>query len=328
MWYMEHEQLKHYLSDLTGIKGIIGELKPIDITKLNYPRLVLNYYDFYRADILDQNFTWAVVKNKRIEVRHIRAHLRMIKNTDKLPTVFVFESLGGFQQRMLMSLKINFVVQNRTVFLPDALIVLKKSRSDEKAPPIALSTWGTMIILFQLNNDNLEGNSISDIAELFGISTMHASRAVEELKTAKLVTVNQQGVYKKLQFHSKKELWSNALPYLKSPVVRKIYCNESIEGGRVAGYSALGKYTLIESGEQKTVAISKKQFAKTAGNLEIKNVPAEFAKFCIEIWEWSPEVIEKGKYVDQLSLYLSMRDNAGDRTQIALKEILENVIGA
>lgn len=64
-----------------------------------------------------------------------------------------------------------------------------------------------------------------------------------------------------------------------------------------------------------------------ASNLQIENVPAEFAKFCIEIWEWSPDIIEKGKYVDQISLYLSMKENMDDRTQIALKEIIENVIG-
>jgi hypothetical protein len=319
---MEQTLLKDYFTDLTGIPDLVSKLKPIDANTLYLPRIFISYYDLYTVEILKENFVLAVVKDKIIGIRQARAHLELLKNKIHVPIIFLFEELNNAQQKLFIGERINFVARHSTVFLP-ALIFVQKKRAEEKVAPIKLSIWATTTILYQLNTNKLNGKSISDLADLFKISKMHASRAVDELKAAKLVTINQQGVYKKLQFQDKKELWSNALPYLENPVLKRVYTND-IPDGKLAGYTALGEYSMIDGGEQKTIAIPKKLFAKSP---EITNTPADLAKYCIEVWEWDPGVIAKGKFVDQLSLYLSMRDNADDRTQIALKEILENVIG-
>ena len=321
------ELFKHYLTEFTGLPDMVTKLHPISPKALYLPRLVIGCYDLYSTEILKQKFTWAFVKDKKIGIRQIRAHLEMLKKTIKQPVVFLFDELNGAQQHMLMSQKINFVVLNSTVFLPNAVIRLPKMNIEEKVAPMGLSIWATAAILFQLNTKKLNNKSISDFADIFKISKMHASRAVDELKAAGLVRINQKGAAKFLQFQDKKELWANALPYLANPVLKRIYTNDNIAGGRFAGYTALSEYTLIDGGEQKTKAIFKKQFLKATKNVEIKSTPAEFAKNCIEVWEWDPEILGDGKFADPLSLYLSMRDNADDRTQIALKEILENMLG-
>lgn len=326
---MEQIRLSDYVDEFTELANIVGNWKPIDINTLHLPRLIVNQYDLYSGEILGQNFIWAIVKDKDSGIRQIRAHLEFfLKKTIRTPVIFLFQKLNTTQQKMLMSLRINFVIKGGTIYLPDAFIVLQKSRNEEVKPtPVTLSTWATTTILYQLNTNKLNDQTISDVAELFNISKMHASRAIDELKATRLVTTHREGVSKKLQFPDKKELWQNALPYLTSPVLKRIYTDQQIDG-QYAGYTALGEYTLIDSGELKTVAISKKQYAKLINEKAINNIPAEIAKTRLEVWEWDPRVINKNRYVDKFSLYLSMMDNKDDRTAIALNEILEQVIGS
>ena len=47
--------------------------------------------------------------------------------------------------------------------------------------------------------------------------------------------------------------------------------------------------------------------------------------FALEIWNYAPILLAKGDAVDRLSLYLSMKDHADERIQIALENLIEDM---
>ena len=46
----------------------------------------------------------------------------------------------------------------------------------------------------------------------------------------------------------------------------------------------------------------------------------------VQVWRYKPSMQDKSQTVDPLSLWLSMRDSADDRIQIALGEVEENFV--
>lgn len=323
---MKNTNLKNVLFDLTGIPNIIGALRPVIIPP-GIPRLIMNYYDLKKAEILEQAFIFIIPKEEDVEVKKAITHAEIIKKAFKTPVAFLFQILKPHQQKVFISHRINFVSLNGEIFLPDALIVVRKAKKEEGEAPVQLSQWAKLAIIGQLNTRDLNHKTISELAELFNISKMHASRFVEELKMAKLIKIQQDGVSKHLQFAPNPELWAQANPFLHSPVARRIYTNTLFNSGKIAGLNALDEYSMLDGGSIPTKAIGKKQFAILQSKNVIEVVPKEIAKCCVEIWEWDPELLSKKSYVDPVSLYLSLKDDMDDRTQIALKQILSDIVG-
>jgi hypothetical protein len=154
---------------------------------------------------------------------------------------------------------------------------------------------------------------------------MHASRFVDELKIFSFVTIENFGVSKKLKFLPKADLWKKAQLFLHNPLIKRIYTDTKIPMGKLAGLSALGELTMLDASGINTIAIGKKEYTQIQNQLEV--TPKEFAKYCIEVWEWNPEITSNSNTVDPYSLYLSMSDQEDDRIQIALKELLQAALG-
>jgi hypothetical protein len=325
MVYMEQMDFKNYLNDLTGIPNLTSGFKDVKVGQVELPKLILNRYDLKYVEILDKEFILAQTKNADVEAKKLIKHEELIRKAFKKPVIFFFNDLGHYQSKHLTSHKINFVVNQGDVFLPDVLLVLKEYKKDVNREIVKLTNWAMMVLVYQLNYKTLQNKKITDLALIFKFTKMQASRIVDELKAAKLVEINQKGTYKYIQFLETQGLWNSLRPFFQNPVIKKIYTDDNLAMGKIAGYTALDRYSMLHDGGIKTKAIYKKKFAEVTKGKEIKTVPNEFAKYCFEIWNWDPELLAKKDMVDPVSLYLSMRDYTDDRTQIALDELLKEI---
>ncbi len=108
-------------------------------------------------------------------------------------------------------------------------------------------------------------------------------------------------------------------------MIKKIYTDDNIGAGKLAGFTALERFSMLHDGGVKTKAIYKKKFAEIERDKDIKIVPKEFARYCFEVCSWDPEAIAKKDVVDPVSLYLSMKDQPDERTQMALDDLLREI---
>ncbi len=326
MVFMEQIDFRNYLNDLTGIPNLTGSLKGVKAERVELPKLILNRYDLKQIEIMNKEFILAQTKNDDIEVKKITKHEELIRKAFKKPVVFFFYELGHYQAKHLTSHKINFVVNQGDVFLPEVLLILNDYKKQEvEREVVKLTNWAMLVLIYQINYKTLQNKKITDLALIFKFTKMQASRVVDELKAAKLIDLNQKGTYKYIQFPETKDLWNSLRPFFQNPVIKKIYTDENLAMGKLAGYTALDRYSMLHDSGVKTKAIYKKKFAEITKGKEIKTVPKEFAKYCFEIWNWDPELLAKKDVVDPVSLYLNMKDYADDRTQIALDELLKEI---
>ena len=61
------------------------------------------------------------------------------------------------------------------------------------------------------------------------------------------------------------------------------------------------------------------------------NLNDQEGKYALEVWKYNPitlldNCLNDKKVVDPISLYLSLKDNRDERIEIALDQILENLI--
>ncbi|OFZ29323.1 MAG: hypothetical protein A2622_07865 [Bdellovibrionales bacterium RIFCSPHIGHO2_01_FULL_40_29] len=323
--YMEQEDLKNYLNELTGISNLMKGFESVKVGKEKLPRLVHNHYDLKYVDVMNKKFVLAEVKGMDIEARKLTTHEEIIHKVFKRPVIFFFKSLGSYHAKYLTGHRINFVVARGAVFLPDVLLVMNHNKEESIQEVVRLTPWAMLFLIYQLNYRTLQNKTISDLAIVFKTTKMQASRVVEELKTTKLVDIIQKGTYKYVQFAEQKELWAKLRPYFQSPVIKKIYTDDNVGAGKLAGFTALDRFSMLHDSGVKTKAIYKKKFAEIERNKDIKTVPKEFARYCFEIWSWDPKALAKEDVIDPISLYLSMKDQSDERTQIALDTLLREI---
>jgi len=167
----------------------------------------------------------------------------------------------------------------------------------------------------------------TNLAGVLNTSKMTMSRAIDSLIDIELVDVIQDWREKQIYFkEDRKTLWKRALPYLKTPVQKKVFV-EIVDRdiGTVAGLCALSELTMIASPERKVRALTKKDwksFQKDKNLRIIPEVSKELAPFEFEIWRYDPKVLSIGGIVDPLSLYLSLSDEHNERIQGELKHLL------
>ena len=325
MVYMEQTEFRSYLNVLTGIPNLMKGFADVKVGKEKLPRLVLNHYDLKYVEIMNKQFVLAEVKARDVEVKKLTTHEEMIQKAFKRPVIFFFKSLGNYQAKYLIEHQVNFVVAHGAVFLPDVLLVLNNQKTEDVQELVKLTNWAMMVLIYQLNHRTLQNKTISGLALVFKTTKMQASRIVDELKTAKLIDIIQRGTFKYIQFAEQQELWNKLRPYFQNPVIKKIYTDENIGAGKLAGFTALERFSMLHDGGIKTKAIYKKKFAEIERDKDIKIVPKEFARYCFEVWSWDPEALAKKDVVDPVSLYLSMEDQPDERTQMALDELLREV---
>lgn len=75
-----------------------------------------------------------------------------------------------------------------------------------------------------------------------------------------------------------------------------------------------------------TVAVSRKQWRELSKTARIEPALADDPDVIeVEVWTYDPFLFATNNLVDRLSLFLSLKDNADERVQLSLREMMENV---
>ena len=116
-----------------------------------------------------------------------------------------------------------------------------------------------------------------------------------------------------------------ALPYLTTPVRKVIYLdsNKTNNNFYVTGINALANYTNINGEGKQTFALYHHNLKDL---IDRKNKDTiERVNCTIQIWKYDPGNLAENRFVDPLSLYLSLIDNEDERVRKELKNLLDEL---
>ncbi len=292
------------------------------------PFYLQDRYQFRRAVVAGKPCLWMLARDEAEDTPAVvRKHLTAVLQTYPGPVIYVVERITSYNRKRLIEQRVPFVVPNKQMYLPMLGIDLRERFSDpvdQKDKP--LGAVAQVLLLRELFSPGNSAASAGEFARKLGYSAMTIGRAFTELTARNVAQVERVGREKHLMFEQRgKALWELVSPYLDNPV-RKCTWIENVGHNipaPVAGEAALAHYTMLAEPRNPVLAISAKEWPGQKELLHLRELPrGDEQALCVELWRYNPQLVKDSPYVDELSLWLSLRDSDDERVEMAADELL------
>ena len=306
------------------------------------PFFLQDLYDICQFQLLGNSVTLACAKSERaIPAQQMTRHIERLREQLHTPVLMSLAMVAPGERRQLIRHGVSFVVPGHQMYAPQIGLILTERASlslKRQMPADSLASPATqaLLIWFLLHHPVGEIWHPFDEAASLGYAAMTATRAIREMVAFGLFQLDVRGRAKYLRLvGTRRDLWQKAKPHLRSPVLRTLWTYDqrivTMEGTRVAGEGALASMTMLNDPGQTSIAMDAEavQVAKQDG---IVFEPYRLDDAIeVQVWRYKPSMQDKSQQdksqtVDPLSLWLSMRDTADDRIQIALGEVEKNFV--
>lgn len=308
-----------YINTLAGL-----ELTPLPTLKENIARLpiaISGSYNFVDVEFDDTRITLVEqTGSDESTPLHLTKHQKILTDIFGHPVVFVLNVVPSYNLTRLTRARVNFIVPEKIIFIPSLLLVLRNIKDTVKLLPDLMPPVAQLIVLYHIEICNLNGCSTVNISEKTNLAYPTINVALRWLESHGFVTMTG-GKQKYVQFPSDcKTLWENVCPMMTSPVERILYTDINVDEFLTAGETAMGHYTMLAEPAKPVIAITK-GVARQMADLFDK----QFGSIKVEVWKYDPKLLSADKYVDSLSLYLSLRDSDDERVQMECDNLINDM---
>ena len=310
------EYIKKELGQAIGISSVNTQ------SVKGLPSFLTSMYRFFHCKINGQSVTFAKYASANIIApSNYKKHEKILQQLWHQPVVFVFEHLQSYNKPRISALGLNFIVPDSQIYMPDLLVVIKKTPKSQTATsgdPLS-PTAQTVLLHYLYGNDN--DLTFRQIQDALKMPYPTVCRAIESLANANLCsTVGSRT--KTIHFDDNKtELLQKALPLMKTPVQRVVFSDIIPNKTFKSGITALAEQTMLNPDEYKHLAISKEDLK----GMDTFSDDDNYRPIHIEVWSYKPELFAQNGIVDPISLYLSMKDNTDERVKHELEQLIEKI---
>jgi DNA-binding MarR family transcriptional regulator len=325
-----HNSFSAYVEEIAGAPPHILPLTHRENAPL--PLFLRTLYELNRAELFGRRVLLAFQKEgiEQPTPSEYANHVRKISQIMSMETILVLPRLASYSRNRLVRQGVPFVVSGRQMFLPMLLIDLRERFPREsRKNPAALSAPSQVLVIFYLLGNSVDGISLRELAVRLRYSSMTLSNVRDELESENLSQVVKDGRSRYLRLGSNRmEVWEMTKSRLRSPVKARHWVNWSSRSPKalVSGLNALTEFSLISEDHLPVFAMRDRDYRKLLETGEMHGCPGpEEADARVEAWKYDPAVLASGATVDRLSLYLSLRDSADERVQIALEGMLQEM---
>lgn len=304
--------------------NILGQnliLKPIDKSSLP---IIYADEDLFATEINNVPVCILKIKDGKWTPKQFVNLANTLERSIRQPIVFYFSNIDRRLVYRLKENNINFIVGNATIYIPELMIAYKEQPIYKSG---RLVPYAQIILLNYLLKQTQSQMTYKEIQNLTEISYLNVSRGIRSLEVCHLCKLKRLEKTIVVQFNADKAaLWSSAQAYLINPIVKISFCDEIKKTDfSIGGISALAEYGDINPEYVTTFVLDKDEYKLLMSKKQIiKDNPYD-GKYRIEIWKYNPKQILNGSYVDFLSLFLTLKDNADPRIQKELNKMIEKL---
>ncbi len=257
----------------------------------------------------------------------VKQQLETLRSKWAREVVYVRAEITAYNRSRLIAQKVPFIVPGNQLYLPAFGLDLREHFRNIPEELRYLSPSAQALLLSLLYSEQDTPVTPTIMAERLGYTAMSMTRAFSELKGLSIGEHLQRGRNRELRLvEPKRQIWEVALPYLRSPVKQKWFV--AVRGPErnlpKSGLSALAEYTHMAPPSTPVYATGSGTWK--AGRYNTNKVPVSGPEVVeLEVWFYSPELFLRIGAVDKLSLYLSLRETEDERTEQALRQMMEAV---
>jgi DNA-binding MarR family transcriptional regulator len=297
------------------------------------PLLFKKRFTCWTGAVLGQVVLFAVDEDPgKTTPAQIATQIGVVRERFNGSVVYVCAQITALHRLRLIQQRVPFVVPGKQVYLPPLGIDLREHFSRQIRHQDLLSPGAQVLVLAILLDrmpDKAEDWSPTQLAQRFGYGAMTMVRAFDDLAAAGLILTKTTGRRRTMTVTcSRRELWDQAQPRLRTPVLRT-HLIAQLEGpqlGSVAGLTALARQTMLADPGPQTVAVAQETWQSLAEGRNLGDVLAGDPNAVqVQIWSYDPALFGHEGVVDPLSLILSLHQDEDDRTRMACTELLEKL---
>ena len=300
------------------------------------PFFLQDLYVFYVVTLLGKTCLLAVPKEIEIVTpAAIRKHLLQIREISGFPCIYLATAISSYNRQRLIKHGVQFVIPGRHIYLPALGIDwMERCSHCQKHRTIfnkQLSPSSQAVIIYAITNHKWEFIPL-ELAQTLNYTPMTMTRALNELESFDIGKTTRMGKERLIHFaHDSSKIWEQALPFLKSPVKKRLWLKVSKKGlneirarGVLAGLSALAETSMLSHPSYRIYAVGPQAWKRLQKSRHLQIFPhSEEADAEIEIWSYDPLLFAKDGRADCFSLYLSLKESGDERVEGALKKILK-----
>jgi len=317
------EELTKYIKNTTGLDLAFLPVQNQALKKL--PLFMRKGFRFFMGELAGRELLFLHPEEKEIPPpKQLHAQVEKIEEQFGMNAVLVLEQVEPYMRNQLVQKRMAFVVPSEHIYIPWMFIALDERKRLKLAHVETFYPATQTLLIYHLWKHPLNGLNLKEIATHLDYTAMTVTRAVRELEAAELCTT-RGGRQKIVEFEgANQEVWERAKPYMKNPVQKEFKGVSTGDAGNwtVAGINALAAYTNLDSTYDNTFAVKKEEYIK----VEQTAKAAEPGEGTVQLWNYDPAALAKERIADPFSVYLSLNDHEDERVQIALEEMMDDVL--
>ena len=305
-----------YLNKVLGIEVVYmnGKFEHL-------PNFIVTRYRLQRVSMNGQGVIFLYPKTELEQVEVLKKQIARIQKNENLPVVLVLNELSFRQKEYLIREKIPFIVEGRQIYLPFMALYLQERCNAEKKPREEILPSAQMLLLHFIYGGAQE-LSTSQAAKDLELTPTSISRASRQLEEMGLLHIRKAGVQRILYSEdSPKMLFQKTGDTLLNPVKRTVYIPKELVGTDLleSGYSALAEYSMLNAPNVRCYAAERISQWKDVMTNSLQNSQVQVA---VEMWRYNPRKLSTRNTVDELSLALALREDADERVEEVVEEML------
>jgi len=321
---MDKTLLIKYIAESLGVTPEVGMINQ----KGSLPLHLRNNYRLTTMVVHNHTVLLAQMTSSAFTPSSICKHMHLLSTHFGLDTVLVLDTIDTFLRKKLIENKISFIVPGTQIYLPLLMIDLREVYTKKREQREKVSPSTQVTILYEIYHSLPRPFTPKDVGTVVGYTKMTMSRVIDELESLSLCRVEEKGKNRLAWFEYEGcTLWDKVAGRLRSPVKRKMYVSMQVNEVPYtkAGTSALAEKTLIAADDLPVYVVTTEQLDELLRKEGVHIVEQkQSADVELEVWHYNPTMLSSNQIVDDLSLYLSLRDDEDERIQLGLKELMKN----
>ena len=308
-----------YLNKVLGVKVACE-----DVDFKHLPNFIATRYRLQMVSMNEQKMVFLYPKTELEQIEVLKKHIARIQKNNNLPVVLVLKELSHRQKEYLIREKIPFIVDGKQIYLPFMAVYLQERCSAEKMPREEILPSAQMLLLHFIYGgaQELSASQAAKDLELTPTSISRASRQLEEMGLLHIKKVGVQRIMRSED--SPKILFQKAGDKLLNPIKRTVYIQKEFVRTDLpeSGYSALAEYSMLNAPNVRCYAAERISQWKDVMTNSLQNSQVQVA---VDMWRYNPRKLSMRNTVDELSLALALREDADERVEEAVEEMLNGL---
>lgn len=317
--------IQGYLKKLFG-DNVVHEYN-VDTSSL--PFYLKKEYCFCGISIINKPYVFVLPKNN-LNLKSYKVQKMKLEEILSTSIILCVDKLMFQQRENLINNGLEFIEPDKQIFMPSIGTILDNKRKEMTNKVVEKFTPQIQLCaLFFLYHHKKEYTA-NELSNVTGLNVMAVNRGLAVLNGLDLFSVRKVARTNYYTIKTNKAMYiSTVKDFLITPIKKVVYAKEDdiIDVGVKAGYTALEQMTSIADDSVKTYAISKNVY-KTIEDSCRESVDEFLLSdniVKVEVWKYNPLIFMNNDCVDKLSLYISFEKEQDERTNEALKELMEEI---